>query len=208
MNVPILITVIILSLILSIIVYHITEKYKVQTVITEIIVIIISILLSWIKLDDNEIEYTSNTITTTVETLEHTEAQEASIETVTITQPSKTDDSTSHEITTTSETIQIETTTNIDESDVFIYSNVHKLTLNVGESKCITITSTMRDGLAVGTTNKSVSTATWVKPIEWDGDNIQIRIIAKGCGTARIKVYQKWNPDTYYDYIEVEVVEN
>lgn len=69
----------------------------------------------------------------------------------------------------------------IDESDIFIYSNVHKLTLNVGESKCITITSTIHEGLTVGTTDKSVSTATWVKPIVWDGDDIQIRIIAKGC---------------------------
>lgn len=109
MNVPILITVIILSIILAIIVYHITEKYKVQTVITEIIVIIISILLSWIKLDDNEIKYTSNLITTTVDSLE--EIQESSIETATTTTSLETDNSTSHENTTTSEVIQIETTT-------------------------------------------------------------------------------------------------
>lgn len=326
MNFYILIVIIVLSIILAVIVYHITEKYKGLTVLTEIIIIIISILASWLKSDDyKNNEEQDITITTINEDSKQIEEQETSRETTTTTDTTSTTttgtitttdtlldtitttnaNETETEQTTPKETsvppidnsitisskettknvIMPETTTtlnikwneieindtlyikkscysrtravvgsdavkkysagtkinviaatdtgyykltdgnyihsdyvtdkaptrettNIDESDIFIYSNVHKVTLNVGESKYITITSTTRDGLAVGTTDKSVSTATWVKPIEWDGDNIQICITAKGCGTARIKVYQKWKPKTYYDYIEVEVIEN
>lgn len=118
MNIPVFITIIILSIILATIVYNITEKYKVQTVITEIIVIIISILVSWIKSDDaNEIKYTSDITTTTFGTLELSEIQESSIKTTTATTLSEIDMSnlTLYENTTTSETIQIETTTTAEE---------------------------------------------------------------------------------------------
>ena len=90
MNFSILITIIIFAIILGVIVYHITKENKGLTVLTEMIIIIISILVSWLKTDDNEIEYTSNPITTTVETLEQTEP--------------KTDNLTSHKNTTTSGT--------------------------------------------------------------------------------------------------------
>lgn len=323
MNILVLVTIIVLIIILGIIVYRITEKNRGLTVLSEMIIITISILTLWLKSDDyrnneeqdititainetskqiEELEtsrettittdITTTETTTTTDTLldtiatknvneteiEKTTLKETSVPTInnsiTISSKATTKNIIMPETATTlnmewneievNETLYIKEscysrtramvgsdsvkkysagtriniiaatdtgyykltdgnyihsdyvtdkvptreTTNIDESDTFIYSNVHKVTLNVGESKCITITSTIRDGLAVGTTNKSVSTATWVKPIEWDGDNIQIRIIAKGCGTARIKVYQKWNSDTYYDYIEVEVIEN
>lgn len=327
MNFSILIVIIVLSIILAVIIYQITEKYKGLTVLTEIIIIIISILASWLKSDDyGKNEEQDITITTINEDSKQIEEQETSRETTTTidttntttagtttttdtlllnsitttylnetetekTTPKKTSvppinnsitlsskETTKNIITSeTTTTLNMEwneieiketlyikescysrtkavvgsdsvrkysagtrinviaatdtgyykltdgnyihsdyvtdkaltkETTNIDESDIFIYSNIHNVTLNVGESKYITITSTIHDGLAVGTTNKSVSTVTWVKPIVWDGDNIQICITAKGCGTARIKVYQKWKPKTYYDYIEVEVIEN
>ncbi|MBD5141959.1 MAG: hypothetical protein HDT25_11210 [Ruminococcus sp.] len=101
MNFSILITIIIFAIILGVVVYHITKENKGLTVLTEMIIIIISILVSWLKTDDNEIEYTSNPITTTVETLEQTEP--------------KTDNLTSHKNTTTSEATQIEITTTTEE---------------------------------------------------------------------------------------------
>ncbi|MGN0674454.1 MAG: Ig-like domain-containing protein [Oscillospiraceae bacterium] len=74
----------------------------------------------------------------------------------------------------------------------------------IGATKTVTITvKGSHSGLTVGTTNKSVATASWVKP--WDGDKIKIKITAKGEGTARIKVYLKNYPSTCYKYIDVTV---
>ncbi len=74
----------------------------------------------------------------------------------------------------------------------------------IGASKTVTLTvKGSHSGLTVGTTNKKVATASWVKP--WDGDKIRIKITAKGEGTAKIKVYLKNYPSTCYKYINVTV---
>ena len=74
----------------------------------------------------------------------------------------------------------------------------------IGATKTVTLTvKGSHSGLTVGTTNKKVATASWVKP--WDGDKIKIKITAKGEGTARIKVYLKNYPSTCYKYIDVTV---
>lgn len=76
----------------------------------------------------------------------------------------------------------------------------------IGQSKTVTMTvKGSHSGLTVGSTNKKVATASWVKPIEWDGNNIKIKITAKGEGTARIKVYLKNYSSTCYKYITVNV---
>ena len=75
-----------------------------------------------------------------------------------------------------------------------------------GDTKTVTMTvKGSHSGLTVGSTDKSVATASWVRPIEWDGDKIKIKITAKGEGTAKIKVYLKNYPSTCYKYITVNV---
>lgn len=75
-----------------------------------------------------------------------------------------------------------------------------------GDSQIVTLTvKGSHSGLTVGSTNKSVASASWVKPVEWNGDKIKIKVTAKGKGTARIKVYLKKYPSTCYKYIDVSV---
>lgn len=77
---------------------------------------------------------------------------------------------------------------------------------SAGDSQIVTLTvKGSHSGLTVGTTNKKVATASWVKPVEWDGNKIKIRVTAKGEGTAKIKVYLKKYPSTCYKYIDVTV---
>lgn len=77
---------------------------------------------------------------------------------------------------------------------------------SAGDSQIVTMTvKGSHSGLTVGTTDKSVATASWVKPVEWNGDKIKIKITAKGEGTAKIKVYLKKYPSTCYKYIDVTV---
>lgn len=77
---------------------------------------------------------------------------------------------------------------------------------SAGDSQIVTLTvKGSHSGLTVGTTDKSVATASWVKPVEWNGNKIKIKITAKGEGTARIKVYLKKYPSTCYKYIDVTV---
>lgn len=77
---------------------------------------------------------------------------------------------------------------------------------SAGDSQIVTLTvKGSHSGLTVGTTNKKVASASWVKPVEWDGNKIKIRITAKGEGTAKIKVYLKKYPSTCYKYIDVTV---
>ena len=79
---------------------------------------------------------------------------------------------------------------------------------NAGDTKTITMTvKGSHSGLSVGSTNKKVATASWVKPVEWDGDKIKLKITAKGEGDAKIKVYLKKYPSTCYKYINVSVGE-
>lgn len=76
----------------------------------------------------------------------------------------------------------------------------------VGQSKVVTMTvKGSHSGLTVGSTNKKVASASWIRPVEWDGNNIDIRITANGVGTAKIKVYLKKYPSTCYKYITVNV---
>ncbi len=75
-----------------------------------------------------------------------------------------------------------------------------------GETKTITMTvKGSHSGLTVGTTNKKVVSAAWVKPVSWDGDKIKIKLTAQGTGSARIKVYLKSYSSTCYKYIDVKV---
>ncbi len=75
-----------------------------------------------------------------------------------------------------------------------------------GETKIITMTvKGSHSGLTVGTTNKKVVSAAWVKPVSWDGDKIKIKLTAQGTGSARIKVYLKSYSSTCYKYIDVKV---
>ncbi len=75
-----------------------------------------------------------------------------------------------------------------------------------GDTKTVTMTvKGSHSGLTVGSTNKKVATASWVKPVEWDGDKIKLKITAKGEGDAKIKVYLKNYPSTCYKYINVNV---
>lgn len=77
---------------------------------------------------------------------------------------------------------------------------------SAGDSQIVTLTvKGSHSGLTVGTTNKRVATASWVKPVEWNGNNIKFRITAKGEGSAKIKVYLKKYPSTCYKYIDVTV---
>lgn len=75
-----------------------------------------------------------------------------------------------------------------------------------GDSKIVTMTvKGSHSGLTVGSTNKKVATASWVKPVEWDGNKIRLKITAKGEGDAKIKVYLKKYPSTCYKYINISV---
>ena len=75
-----------------------------------------------------------------------------------------------------------------------------------GASKTVTITvKGSHSGLTAGSTDKKVATASWVKPVEWDGDKVKLKITAKGEGDAKIKVYLKKYPSTCYKYINVSV---
>ncbi len=78
--------------------------------------------------------------------------------------------------------------------------------LDKGETKTVTMTvKGSHSGLSVGSTNKKVATASWVKPVNWDGDKIKLKITATGYGDAKIKVYLKKYPSTCYKYINVSV---
>lgn len=75
-----------------------------------------------------------------------------------------------------------------------------------GDSQIVTMTvKGTHSGLTVGTTNRKVASASWVRPVEWDGNKVKIRITAKGEGTCKIKVYLKKYSKTCYKYINVNV---
>ncbi len=80
---------------------------------------------------------------------------------------------------------------------------------SAGDSQIVTMTvKGSHSGLTVGSTNKRVASASWVKPVEWDGNKVKIKITAKGEGTCRIKVYLKKYSSTCYKYIDVTVGDN
>ncbi len=88
-----------------------------------------------------------------------------------------------------------------------ITASASNVTLDkAGNTKTVTMTvKGSHSGLTVGSTNKKVATASWVKPVEWDGDKIKLKITAKGEGEAKIKVYLKNYPSSCYKYINVTV---
>ena len=88
-----------------------------------------------------------------------------------------------------------------------ITSSTSSVTLDKrGASKTVTVTvKGSHSKLSVATTDKSVASASWVKPVEWDGDKIKFRVTANGPGNARIKVYLQDYPSTCCKYIDVAV---
>lgn len=75
-----------------------------------------------------------------------------------------------------------------------------------GDTKTITVqVKGSHSGLTVGSLNKSVASASWVKPVKWDGDKVKLTLTAKGQGSTRIKVYLKNYSSTCYKYIDVNV---
>ncbi|MDE7288358.1 MAG: Ig-like domain-containing protein, partial [Oscillospiraceae bacterium] len=76
-----------------------------------------------------------------------------------------------------------------------------------GETATVTFTvKGSHSGITVGSTNSSVATASF-SPAKWDGNNVTVKITAKGSGTARIKVYNKNYSSTCYKYVDVSVKE-
>ncbi len=77
----------------------------------------------------------------------------------------------------------------------------------VGETATVTFTvKGSHSGITVGSTDRSVATASF-SPARWDGNNVTVKITAKGSGTARIKVYNKNYQSTCYKYVNVTVKE-
>lgn len=75
----------------------------------------------------------------------------------------------------------------------------------VGNTASVTFTvKGSHSGITVGSTDRSVATAAF-SPARWDGNNVTVKITAKGEGTARIKVYNKNYQSTCYKYIDVTV---
>ncbi|MDE5742101.1 MAG: Ig-like domain-containing protein [Oscillospiraceae bacterium] len=75
----------------------------------------------------------------------------------------------------------------------------------VGDTATVTFTvKGSHSGITVGSTDKSVATASF-SPARWDGNNVTVKITAKGEGTARIKVYNKNYQSTCYKYVDVTV---
>lgn len=72
-----------------------------------------------------------------------------------------------------------------------------------GDTAYVTMTVKGSHSLSKGSTNSAVATAAW-SPARFDGNNITIKITAKGAGTAKIKVYNT-NYTSCYKYINVTV---
>lgn len=89
-----------------------------------------------------------------------------------------------------------------------ITSNRSSVTLDkVGSSASVTFTvKGSHSGITVGSTDKSVATASF-SPARWDGNNVTVKITAKGEGTARIKVYNKNYSSSCYKYVDVTVTD-
>lgn len=87
-----------------------------------------------------------------------------------------------------------------------ITANKSSVTLDkVGETATVKFTvKGSHSGITVGSTNRSVATASF-SPARWDGNNVTVKITAKGAGTARIKVYNKNYQSTCYKYVNVTV---
>lgn len=89
-----------------------------------------------------------------------------------------------------------------------ITANKSSVTLDkVGSTATVTFTvKGSHSGITVGSTDSSVATASF-SPARWDGNNVTVKITAKGSGNARIKVYNKNYQSTCYKYVDVTVKE-
>lgn len=87
-----------------------------------------------------------------------------------------------------------------------ITANKSSVTLDkVGATASITFTvKGSHSGITIGSTDRSVATAAF-SPARWDGNNVTVKITAKGEGTARIKVYNKNYQSSCYKYVDVTV---
>lgn len=75
-----------------------------------------------------------------------------------------------------------------------------------GDTKIVTIeVKGEKSGLTVGTSNRSVVSASWVTPVKWDGNKISFMLTANSTGTATINVYLKNYASTIYKKINVNV---
>lgn len=75
----------------------------------------------------------------------------------------------------------------------------------IGDSTTVRFTvKGSHSGIKVGSTNSSVASAAWASS-SWDGNDVTVKITAKGEGTARIKVYNKNYQSTCYKYVDVTV---
>ena len=89
-----------------------------------------------------------------------------------------------------------------------ITANKSSVTLDkIGDTATVTFTvKGSHSGIKVGSTNSSVAKAAWASS-SWDGNNVTVKITAKGSGTARIKVYNQNYQSTCYKYVDVTVKE-
>lgn len=87
-----------------------------------------------------------------------------------------------------------------------ITSNKSSVTFDkVGDTATVTFTvKGSHSGITIGSTDRSVATAAF-SPARWDGNNVTVKITAKGEGTARIKVYNKNYQSSCYKYVNVTV---
>lgn len=77
----------------------------------------------------------------------------------------------------------------------------------VGDTATVTFTvKGSKSGIKVGSTKNSVAKASWLTG-DWDGNDVTVKITAKGAGTAKIKVYNSNYSSTCYKYVTVNVKE-
>lgn len=86
-----------------------------------------------------------------------------------------------------------------------INTSVSSVTLDKGQNRVVTVTAIGSHGLSIGTTDKKVATATWIRPLKWDGDKINFSITAVNPGTARIKIYLTSYPSSVFKFVDVTV---
>ncbi len=71
--------------------------------------------------------------------------------------------------------------------------SANEVTLDEGEYKYITVRAKGSHGLKASSGDKSIVTASWVKP--WDNDDIRLKLTAKGSGTTTVKISLTKYPD-------------
>lgn len=69
------------------------------------------------------------------------------------------------------------------------------VTLDEGSYKYVTVRAKGSHGLKAVSGDKGIVTTSWVKP--WKGDDIRLKLTAKGAGSTSVKVYLTKYPDVY-----------